>query len=197
MTANKLVYGAGVNDAGYQVYRTSTIDGRRKIMWQCPMYLAWKNMLARCYSTKCHAKYPTYIGCTVAPEWHSFSVFRAWMITQPWEGSELDKDILAPGNKIYSPETCVFVSSQLNMFINDNGAVRGRWPIGVSRQEVGGKLRARCKNPATRKLDHLGMFTDPNEAHEAWRAKKHQHACRYADMQTDQRIAQALRERYA
>ena len=36
------------------------------------------------------------------------------MTSQDWEGKELDKDLLVPGNRLYSPETCIFISKKLN-----------------------------------------------------------------------------------
>jgi hypothetical protein len=119
------------------------------------------------------------------------------METQPWAGNQLDKDILVPGNKVYSPETCVFVSSALNSFLLDHGRARGKWPLGVGPHKMTGKFRARCSNPFTGKEESLGMFSDPADAHEAWRARKHEHALRYADMQSDPRVADALRSRFS
>jgi len=40
------------------------------------------------------------------------------MERQDWEGKHLDKDILIPGNKIYSPDRCIFVSSLINLLID-------------------------------------------------------------------------------
>lgn len=194
---SKLVYGVGRNDSDSPVTTTEKIAGKQKILWACPCYQAWIGMLERCYSEKFHDQYPTYAECAVASEWHSFSVFRAWMLTQDWNGKHLDKDLLTPGNKVYSPETCIFVPPKLNLFVINNRASRGEWPIGVSWSKGDCKFRAACGNPFTGKQDKLGMFVDPGEAHEAWRAKKHEHACRYADQQTDPRIAAALRSRYA
>lgn len=193
----KLVCGIGVNDADYPVYISATIGGRRNILWACPIYRAWTGMLRRCYSSKLQAKQPTYIGCAVSPEWHSFSAFRGWALTQDWEGNQLDKDLLVPGNKIYSRGTCVFVPPTINNFMTDSGAIRGEWPIGVSWHKRDGVFVSNCSNPITGRLEHLGYFTCPDAAHEAWRARKHELACQYADMQTDTRIAQALRTRYA
>lgn len=190
---NKLVFGVGISDANYVVQ--PSVNGRR--IW-CPLYRVWMSMLFRCYSKNEHARHPTYIGCTVVNEWHSFSVFRAWMLTQDWEGKQLDKDILSPGNKVYGPDTCVFVSQEINKFLTDRGACRGTLPIGVSFESGSGKYRGHCSNPFTgKKSEHLGRYNDPNTAHAAWRRRKHQHACAYADQQIDQRIAQALRERFA
>lgn len=192
----KLVYGVGVNDEDYPMYVSAKVGGRHKKLWTCPIYRTWKDMLGRCYNAKCHAKHPTYIGCTVAPEWLSFSAFRAWMLAQEWEGKELDKDILIQGNKVYGPDACVFVPANLNLFMNDNRSVRGEWPTGVSWHKASGKFSSRCCNPFTGKREQLGLFTCPDAAHEAWRQRKYQHACAYADQQADRRIAQALRANY-
>ena len=48
------------------------------------------------------------------------------------EGWQLDKDILIKGNKIYSPDTCCFVPSEINnLFVGCNKS-RGSLPIGVT-----------------------------------------------------------------
>ena len=97
MKPKKLVCGVGINDAGYVVmeFETIIVDGKRKRkrVWACPYHQTWKGMLERCYSTKFQERNPTYIGCTVSKEWLVFSNFRAWMMTQDWQGKHLDKDI--------------------------------------------------------------------------------------------------------
>ena len=112
---DKLVYGVGINDADYRVQEKITVvdeDGKKKqkLVWICPFYEKWKPMLRRCYSAKYQEVRPTYIGCSVSEDWLRFSTFKAWMAAQDWEGMEIDKDILFPNNKIYSPETCVFIN---------------------------------------------------------------------------------------
>jgi len=161
----KLVYGVGVNDADY-VVRPIGSDGRGRV---CPYYDVWHNMFRRAYCPKLHAKHLTYLGVTVCEEWHSFMAFRAWMMTQDWEGKQLDKDIIVPGNKVYSPATCVFVSSQINTLLIDSAATRGKWPIGVYWQKKGG-FRAQIKENGRQR--HLGYFTTPEAAHLAWRKAK-------------------------
>ena len=74
MKPKKTVYGVGINDADYVVKKLETIGyigGKRKqkLVWACPYYLAWKNMLERCYSAKLQESYPTYTDCTVSKEW--------------------------------------------------------------------------------------------------------------------------------
>lgn len=101
-----IVYGVGINDADYQVSKGS---------WRCPFYKHWKNMLARCYSPAFQRNQPLYIGCSVDPRWHRFSHFRAWMETQDWEGKQLDKDRKVLGNKVYGPDTCLWLTRKENV----------------------------------------------------------------------------------
>ena len=81
-TSKKLVYGIGINDADYAVteWETIEVNGKRKkkLVWGCPYYRTWKDMLRRCYSTKFQETNPTYIGCSVSDEWLTFSVFKSW-----------------------------------------------------------------------------------------------------------------------
>lgn len=187
----KLVYGVGINDAGYSV-RPTVND--KKIM--CPFYRVWSNMIERCYSDSFQRNRPTYIGCTVCDDWLTFSNFKSWMQKQGWQGMQIDKDILIKGNRIYSPSTCVFVSQITNAFTLDSKSIRGECPIGVSLFKRVNKFIASCSNPFTGKGDHLGYFNDEDSAHQAWKRRKHELACQLAELQTDERVANALRTRY-
>ena len=187
----KLVYGVGVNDADYAVY---TRCDRKKVA--CPFYVKWHGMLERCYSAKSQLKQPTYIGCSVCDEWLLFSNFKRWMEAQNWRGKELDKDLIFKGNKVYSPETCAFVDKKLNQFTNDRLSAIGDWPTGVSFNKRKEKLESRCQNHLTKKNEYLGNFNCPQAAHLAWKKRKHEIACQLADLQTDDRVAAALRVRY-
>lgn len=77
-------------------------------------YLVWRNMLQRCYSETFQKKRPTYKGCSVASEWHNFQVFALWFNENYIKGYNIDKDIKINGNKVYSPETCLFVTTAEN-----------------------------------------------------------------------------------
>jgi len=118
----KLVFGIGTNNAEYNV------EG-------CLYYRKWYNMLRRCYRTPQH---PAYIGVTVCKEWHRFNNFKTWMKDKEWEGLELDKDLRVVGNKVYSPETCMFVPSELNNLLarlgtnNYEQRPSGNWAVHTS-----------------------------------------------------------------
>ena len=199
---NKLVCGVGVNDLGYrtQVYEDVTKDGGkrvRKTVFKCKYYAAWKNMLERCYSKKYLEINPTYIGTSVCSEWLSATAFKKWMEQQNWQGKCLDKDIIVPRSKLYSPETCAFVLEATNLFVLARDASRGEYPVGVNLHKPTGKYRARCRNPFSGKNEHLGLFSTPEEAHEAWRKHKHDLAQRVAATESDMRVVEALKKRYS
>ena len=201
MKPKKLIYGVGMNNADYVVQKLETIghvDGKQKqkLVWMCPYYLVWRNMLERCYSSRWQEKYPTYAGCTVSADWLMFSNFKNWMEKQNFEGNHLDKDILFEGNKIYSPDTCVFISPMVNTFVNDCRATRGKLLVGVSWHKGASKFQSRCSNPFTKKNEHLGYFVCEQQAHQAWAKRKLELAHEWAAIQTDQRVAKALIDRY-
>jgi hypothetical protein len=191
LVRRKPVYGVGINNADYVV--RPIINGKPT---RCLFYQTWLNMLDRCYSNKYQEKYPTYIGCSVAKEWLTFSNFRRWMENQDWKDKHLDKDILNKGNKAYSPENCVFVSGQLNLFLTDSHKARGAFLIGACWHKQVKKYQSQCSNPFTHKYEHLGYFDSEIDAHTTWKKRKHELALIYADMQTDERIASALRTRF-
>lgn len=78
----------------------------------------WQSMHDRCYKTELHTRRPTYAGCVVCEDWHTFSKFITWFDANYIPGNSLDKDILVRGNKVYSPETCAFVPNYINNLIN-------------------------------------------------------------------------------
>lgn len=82
-------------------------------------YMCWMNMLRRCYDESYLAnKAITYKDCKVCDEWLYYPNFERWYDDNyyeiPNERVHLDKDILHKDNKIYSPETCVFVPQSIN-----------------------------------------------------------------------------------
>lgn len=93
---------------GYYGVKQRSLKNPRKA------YDAWNHMMYRCYSEKAKVTHPTYKDCFVCEEWHNFSAFYAWYTENYIDGYELDKDIKIKGNKIYSPNTCTFVSPREN-----------------------------------------------------------------------------------
>lgn len=153
----------GTNDADYLI--NPKIDGKQVM---CPFYSRWATMLRRCYGSGLDN--PSYKGCTVCDEWKTFSNFRAWMVEQDWEGNELDKDILVIGNKVYGPETCLFVTRQINTMMQ-NGR-RGKLLPGVKLCKGPGKKKFEARLNIKGKKTYLGYSDTEAEAHEVYlRAK--------------------------
>lgn len=171
---DKLVYGVGINDADYTqqiMEELPRINGRRrqKLVWICPYYACWRDMLKRAYAKSYYEKHATYQDVTVCEEWHRFSNFKCWMETQDWKGKQLDKDILVDGNKVYSPETCCFISQRLNKFML-GGSKDALHSIGAYYRSDIDKFQSRVRDGSTRK--NLGYFPTEQEAHLAWAKAK-------------------------
>ncbi|TCJ01061.1 AP2 domain-containing protein, partial [Cytobacillus praedii] len=119
----------GVGSIGDGLYKTSV---KGKIS---PQYKSWHSMMTRCYNDKYQEKQPTYKGCTVVEEWHNFQNFAKWYDENYYEVEgdkmQLDKDIIVKGNKVYSPNTCVFVPQSINKLFIKKEFKRGKLPIGV------------------------------------------------------------------
>jgi hypothetical protein len=169
-----MIYGVGINDIR-GVSRTR-------------QYKTWIGMLERCYSPKSHVRRPTYVGCSVTPEWHRLSIFWAWAESRWAPGLMLDKDILWPGNKVYGPTRCCFVTPAVNSLLTDRAARRGQWPIGVCAHE--GQFQAGCRVGGQRKC--LGTFDIPEAAHTVYCQFKADQIRQAAAEQTDLRVAAGL-----
>lgn len=184
-----------MNDADYQVHTkvVTTIDGKEKTTWvPCPIYRTWLNMLSRCYNPKTDK---TYEGCSVDPSWLKFSCFRAWVVTQDWAGKQLDKDILVEGNKLYSPETCVFVEAHVNTFLLERQNSNTGLPLGVH-ISIGDSPKFLATISDKCKKRHLGSYNTPKEAHKAWCRAKLEAAKILVSTVTDERVAKAVVARY-
>ena len=189
MAGCKLVYGIGVNNCAAS-YRDE--NGKTKNL---PQYSVWAGMLERCYDHKRQARYPTYIGCFVCPEWLTASNFYKWLAEQgSWWGKHLDKDVLMPGNKIYSPDTCLVVDSRVNSLLIDNNAVRGHYPIGVHFNKSKRKFQAQLRIGG--KLQHLGYFDYHLVAWQVFCNAKTEYILKVRDAQSCPRIRLGL-ERWA
>ena len=166
LAGRKLVFGVGTNNAPY------TTETRGVVVPKCPYYVVWVSMLKRCYSSKFQCKFPTYIGCSVCDEWLVFTAFKQWMVQQEWQGLELDKDLLIQGNKVYSPETCLFVSKALNYLFTDSKATRGSLPLGVTKEARCVRFLAQCSD-GFGKQKRIGMYDTPELAYSAYCKYKH------------------------
>lgn len=198
---NKLIRGFGIKDVDYPVKISveSAKNNRgkryRKLVWTCPYYKKWSGMIDRCYR-KDGKEYITYEGCTVCEEWKYLSNFIKWVDSQPnkdWENCDLDKDLLIEGNRVYSPETCVFVDRKVNNFFLEAGSKDSEFMIGVTWHKRLQKFMAQCCDPFRRKASsYIGYFDTELEAHLAWCEVKSDYAKELALMEKDYRVVNKL-----
>lgn len=124
-------------------------------------FIVWYSMLNRCYS----GKFSAYKDCSVCKEWLNYQNFADWFYENYYNvGDEvmcLDKDIIEKNNKVYGPNTCVFVPQKINTLFIKSNKIRGDYPIGVIYKD--GKYLSRCKNGNNKKV-YLGIFNTVNEA---------------------------------
>ena len=176
------VYGVGTTGL------ESTVDENSE---KLDSYVCWQSMLERCYSAKCQEKYPTYKGCSVCDDWLYYPNFKKWYDENYYEvknkTSHLDKDILVKGNKVYSPDTCVFAPSFINTLFTKSKNGRGELPIGVYYDKKYKKYKAQLSvfkdGKKTRK--HLGYFDTADEGFEAYKKAKEEYIKEVADEYKD------------
>lgn len=150
-------------------------------------YYTWQNMLERCYNEKYHEKHPTYINCTVCKEWHNFQNFSKWYEENYYKVKSermcLDKDILHKGNKIYSPETCVFVPQRINKLFTKRDNKRGESCIGTSPYQNKYMVKCWLINPETgkSKCEYLGLYNTEIEGFEVYKYYKEKNIKQVAD----------------
>ena len=172
------VYGVGIND--YPLPKR-----------QCPTYQTWIEMLRRCYSPLFQQRNPTYIGCTVDPQWYSLSTFTEWALNNGYEkGLHLDKDMLTPGNKVYSPDTCIFISKELNKLLTINKRITNGLPVGVRKKNNTPNYSAEGR--VDNKWTHIGNYPTPELAHEAYKQFKRKTILTYKERETNPTVKQAL-----
>ena len=105
---NPIHYKRGMCGVGYSGMTVGTEGYYEK------SYIKWRDMMQRCYDKNVHKKYkPEYADKCVCEEWQNYANFKLWFdehyVLCKSNQIDLDKDLLVQGNKIYSPETCVFL----------------------------------------------------------------------------------------
>lgn len=173
------VYGIGFYGVGKYKSRENGIKTN--------VYKEWYNMFARCYGNY-KKRNITYEDCHVCEEWHNFQNFAKWHEENYYTINDkkmcLDKDILYKGNKIYSPNTCVFVPQRINVLFIKSGKIRGDYPIGVAynkRDNVFESWISKCSNDKKKKQIYLGRYNTFEEAFQVYKIEKEKYIKQVAD----------------
>ena len=137
----------------------------------------WSGVTRRCKEGGAYQDtQPTYIGVTNGfkdfqefADWcqHQYGYLTKEKNSRFWQ---LDKDLKVFGNKVYTPETCIFVPARVNSLLTSRASFRGEFPLGVSFKKQAQKFQSHCNNGKGKV--HLGLFTCTLEAHQAWQRYK-------------------------
>jgi hypothetical protein len=153
----------------------------------------WHSMLMRCTSEKLKNRFPSYADCSVCEEWKDFQIFAKWHEENYYkidnEKMCLDKDILIKGNKIYSPNTCVFTPQKINLLFTNRKLDRGNYPVGVSRDDssFASKISIKGKDIC------IGRYSTKEEAFQRYKEEKEKYIKQVAD-EYKNRIPKKLHE---
>lgn len=145
---------------GVGEYKSRDEEGKKTLA-----YRYWMDMIDRCYNPYRLNEFIAYRDTLVCKEWLCFQNFAKWFYENYYEieneKMQLDKDILYKDNKVYSPETCIFVSKRINCLFIKQKNQRGSLPIGVSYHKQHNKLYVSCDiidDNYRHKQKFLGLF---------------------------------------
>ncbi len=184
----KLVCGVGVSEKGKWKRSVRGVETKE--------YTAWCNMLKRCYSVTYLEKQPSYEGCSVSDNFKNFQYFAEWYNSQKGfdcENFQLDKDLLAYGNRVYSEEYCSLLPREVNMFLSIKKKAKGDYPVGVTFDKSTNRFLSAIRFRG--KSVHIGRYDTSEEAFHAYKVKKVSLARFLADeykTHIDKRAHQAL-----
>ena len=135
-------------------------------------YEDWHSMIRRCYDNN-FIHHPTYQDVEVYEPWKCYQTFAEWATKQIGfnkKGWHLDKDLLVKGNRIYSPDTCVYVPREINGFIKRKRM--NDLPLGVDiTYSHSGKLLYRSQGKEDNNV-FLGAYDTVEEAFLAYKTHK-------------------------
>lgn len=149
-------------------------------------YEMWVHMLERCYSPLLKERAPGYEGVTCCDRWLNFQYFCEDIhaygqdIYDKDAKYELDKDLLVPGNKIYCPERCCLLPTELNCILTQATRSRGDLPIGVFIDYDRGVYRARISKK-NHSYNSGQRFKTPEEAFAWYKREKESYVRERAD----------------
>lgn len=177
---HKSVFGIGFLGLG----RYKSTSGKGSALKSTKYYTVWLSMFTRCYSKNVKKDYPTYVDCSVDERWHNFQVFAEWFEKnynpETMQGWQLDKDIKVKGNKIYSPESCLFIPKDINCFSLSRIIKKSEMPQGVYFSKQGNKYIAEMSRFGKRYK--IGRYTTPEEASLNYSIAKEKHARELAEV---------------
>lgn len=160
----------GVGYTGAGVHGTRGTDTKK--------YAAWNGMIDRCYGVRPLFKIYREKGIRVCEEWHNYQNFGDWFdLNYKGRGFDLDKDILNPDSKLYSPDTCEYVPHSVNMLVAN---IR-EGTLGYTTKKLGDGTVKYIVKIQHKDIGYVGSFDSKEEAHAAYVVAKKSHVLRVAN----------------
>lgn len=167
------VYGVGYFGVGIH---KSKIKGKTT-----KKYEVWRAIICRCCTESYKLKNPSYVNVSICEEWLNFQNFGDWYDNNfPSHIDnikfQLDKDLLQQGveNKIYSPETCIFLPQKINGFLTQHRFASNNPNIGT--QIKSKKFEVKLKDFYYNKKIYIGTFSTVEEASQAYQIARDEQA---------------------
>lgn len=152
---HKSVCGVGFIGEGTYSYRNNM-----------KLYKIWFAMIQRCYSIKQQKIQPTYKDVKVDNDWMNLQQFGIWYDNNYIDGYQLDKDLLSTASKLYSPNTCLFIPHELNLFLTNIKSSNTSGYTGACFDKSSGKWASSINISGKKK--HLGLFSSKEKASEIY-----------------------------
>lgn len=172
-----------------------------------PKYVTdcWRSMLHRVYNKDYlgETKNAGYLDTVICEDWLNFQNFAEWSLSQIGCGGkdekgvyfQLDKDILGGCEKCYSPQICVFVPKEINIFFSKKSV--GEYGRGVKAVRKKGVIQGYSSTVSEFGRDvYLGFYPTPKEAQMVHDIAKKNIALKLADKWEgliDGRVVERLR----
>lgn len=129
----------------------------------------WKNMKRRLRTDKHYQSY------SICESWLHYPTFKDWYDENYVDGYMLTTNVFSDNNH-YSPNECIFLPQNIRKFLTGSDSTRGNNPIGASYIRSKRSYKATINNPHTGKSQHLGYYSNADEAHTAWLIQKMEYA---------------------
>lgn len=133
-------------------------------------YLSWQRMIGRCYDPN-YIHPHIYKDVEVCEEWLNFQNFAKWHNDNyPNDGNKwhLDKDIKIKGNKVYSPDVCMFVSAETNIAAAHIKKFKAVSPTGKTVEFE--NMAKFCRDNNLNKANFHKVVTGRNKSCKGWTA---------------------------
>ena len=175
----------GYIDQGPYETITRDNDGKKIFLTE---YNTWVSMHRR--AENFNGTHPSYEDVTIDKIWWSYQNFAMWYNDNKYEVENdilrLDKDILVPGNRVYSPETCCLVPDKINQLFKQPMKKDDNMPMGVYKE--GNRYRTvklyEIDNNGN-VMKHCKSFKTPEDAHECYKFYKEKYIHDIADLYKD------------